>query len=169
MSEKKNHPRPDLNVNFIKSKHLSRFRTNREKNRKLTNDLQQYILQSYENITHHLFESIHDIAKNDLQLTTIHYLFKGPFFMKMMENYGLQLFTKGFSYGIQQAANMLDSTYKEEIALLVESLLADISSESQKYFSQAETKCFTVTGYKAFELGVEAGRVLYKESCFRIK
>jgi hypothetical protein len=166
MSEKKNHPRPDLNVNFVKSKHLSRFRTNREKNRKLTNDLQQYILQSYENITHQLFKSIHDVAKDHLQLHNINYLFKGPFFMKMMENYGLQLFTKGFSYGVQQAANMLDSAYKEEIALLVEDLLDDIASESQEYFSQVETKCFTVTGYKAFELGVEAGRVLYKESVF---
>jgi hypothetical protein len=143
---------PHLNSS-IKKHTLSNddFFQNREK-------LKEDILSFYSEQIPDILEVLYETARFEKGIWNLEPLFESPFHYRFIEDYGLNLFIDGFLFSLYSKANMLNEFLKEDISSEVKGRLDGMTADATRKFEQNAVQCFTLTAYKIFEFGVEAGK-----------
>ncbi|RIW31855.1 hypothetical protein D3H55_14630 [Bacillus salacetis] len=105
-----------------------------------------------------ILEALFTIAHFEKKITVLEPLFESPFHYRFIENYGLNLFIDGFIFSLYSKANMLNEFLKEDISSEVKKRLDTMTADASIRFEEDAVECFTLTAYKVFEFGVEAGK-----------
>ncbi|WP_409252184.1 hypothetical protein V1502_19130 [Bacillus sp. SCS-153A] len=127
------------------------FSQNREK-------IKEDILFFYSERIPDILEVLYELAHFEKQIKNLEPLFESPFHYRFIEDYGLNLFLDGFLFSLYSKTNTLDIYLKEDISKEVKERLDSMSFDASHQFEESAVECFTLTAYKIFEFGVNAGK-----------
>ncbi|WP_456273159.1 hypothetical protein [Bacillus sp. AK031] len=125
-----------------------------EKRDRIKEDICMFYMERIPDTLEILYEEAHFEKK----LQNLEPLFESPFHYKFIEHYGLNLFVDGFMFSLYKQANLLNDFMKENISLEVKERLDAMAQDARRDFNEQEVECFTLTAYKIFEFGIEAGK-----------
>ncbi|WP_421381963.1 hypothetical protein ACOJQI_21510 [Bacillus salacetis] len=127
------------------------FFQNREK-------LKEDILTFYSERIPDILKVLYETARFEMRIRNLEPLFDSPFHYRFIEDYGLNLFVDGFLFSLYSKANLLNEFLREDISSEVKERLDRMAADAARKFEENTVHCFTLTAYKIFEFGVEAGK-----------
>ncbi|MGM0843602.1 MAG: hypothetical protein ACQEUT_01395 [Bacillota bacterium] len=120
--------------------------------------IKEDVLFFYSELIPDILEVLYVTAQIEKKIPHIEPLFQSPFHYRFIENHGLNLFLDGFLFSLYSKANMLNDYLREEISQGVKARLDAMTEDAGSIFDEVTVECFTLTAYKIFEFGTDAGK-----------